>query len=368
MAPRPYTAEEKGKAKAQTSEPTRRRIRAPEFDTSSLIRDNALTIIGRVVNPKEQPIGALISALPKKWPLKGNVEGADLGLNCFQFRFDLEEDLLNVLENRPYHHNHWMVILQRWEPVISPLFSSQIPFWVRLQGLPLHFWHEKMIYRIGHDLGTLEDYKISKTSARMKITVDGLKPLVKETVIDFSTGEALTVTLEYEGLEYHCTNCNNLTHLSRSCPLAALSENNNRLPQQNQKDTSLGVNVERMAPQRRSAHAPAPETAFNTRVDRHGRPFGDRLPPLQTVADLWPTRLHRRYLIVDLLHIESRNIKLRPGVRLLEEDTLQVHRGNNGSLDTPIHPHETMNGTSYLWRLWVQQNIYSLLRSYHAHL
>ncbi|RID75759.1 hypothetical protein BRARA_B02787 [Brassica rapa] len=129
MDSRRYTAEEKGKGTTQArDEQVHKRIKAPVFDTSALIRENALTLIGRVLNAKEQPIGALISSLPRRWSLKGNVVGSDLGQSCFQFRFDLEEDLKGVLECRPYHYNHWMLVLQRWEPIISPTFPSQIPF------------------------------------------------------------------------------------------------------------------------------------------------------------------------------------------------------------------------------------------------
>lgn len=203
-----YTSEEKGKAAANTSEDhsgqPRRRIRAPEIDTSALIMDNLLTLIGRVLNPKEQPIGALISALPRGWNLKGNLTGSDLGGDCFQFRFELEEDLTSVLAGMPYQFNRWMLILQRWEPVISPHFPSQIPFWIRLQGIPLHFWHEQTIYNIGQELGTLADYKITKTSARIQVLVDGLKPLIKDSVLYFATGEELPIKMEYEALDYHC--------------------------------------------------------------------------------------------------------------------------------------------------------------------
>lgn len=118
-----------------------------------------------------------------------------------------------------------MIILQRWEPIISNTFPSQIPFWIKLQGLPLHFWHHKMIYRIGHALGTLDDYEISSTSARMRVLVDGLGPLVKETMIDFDTGEESLLTLEYEGLKNHCSVCSRLSHLAH----IARSESTNLL-------------------------------------------------------------------------------------------------------------------------------------------
>ena len=58
-----------------------------------------------------------------------------------------------VLDNRPYQVGRWMIILQRWEPIISPTFPSQILFWITLRGIPLHFWHEKVIMDIGQELG-----------------------------------------------------------------------------------------------------------------------------------------------------------------------------------------------------------------------
>ena len=57
---RRFTIEEKGKIIAvNQAEPHRLRIRAPEFNPSELIRDNALTLIGRLTNPMWEPKFAL---------------------------------------------------------------------------------------------------------------------------------------------------------------------------------------------------------------------------------------------------------------------------------------------------------------------
>lgn len=278
MAPRRFTVEEKGKHVTTEEEICQKRIRAPEIDTSTLISENFLTMIGRVVNAREQPIGALLSALPRKWTLQGRVSGSDLGLNCFQFRFELEEDFLKVLAERPYHYNHWVVILQRWEPVISPLFPLQIPFWIRLQGLPLHLWHDQMIYTIAHDLGTLDDFKISKTSARIRVLLDGLKPLTKKAVIDLASGEELPITLEYEDLQYNCSRCNMLTHLSRSCPLNNVPMRLSTASDTAPKDSALKPPVDSHPRGTEYNTAPSQDPSFSQRVDRHGRPFGERVP------------------------------------------------------------------------------------------
>lgn len=53
-----------------------------------------------------------------------------------------------------------------------------------------------MIYKMGHALGTLEDYEISSTSARMKILLDGLQPITVEAIVEYGSGEESMVTLE----------------------------------------------------------------------------------------------------------------------------------------------------------------------------
>lgn len=200
MVPR-FTEAEKGKK--HVSENNIKRIKAPSLDTSALIRDNALTLIGRLTNPREQKLWALIPALPPKWNLQGRVVGSDLRNDCFQFHFEREDDLRRVLDNRPYHFAYWIVILQRWEPVISTSFPSLIPFWTKIKGLPLHLWHDDMIVRVGQELGTLENHELTRHSARVRVHVDAVKPLIKESIVEFDSGEESIITLEYEN--WRCT-------------------------------------------------------------------------------------------------------------------------------------------------------------------
>lgn len=184
------TAAEKGKDIMTTTRgPQRKRIWASAFDNSTLLLGNALTLIGRLTNPKEQSITHIINDLPQIWTLQGRVVGLEIGNYCFHFRFQEEEDLQRVLSNRPHHSNHWTLILQRWEPVISASFPSQIPFWIQLKGLLLHYWHAKMIDDIPDALGTLEGTDISSNTVRMRLLLNGLEPLVMETIVKFFEGE-----------------------------------------------------------------------------------------------------------------------------------------------------------------------------------
>ncbi|KAG2264131.1 hypothetical protein Bca52824_071210 [Brassica carinata] len=295
-----FTKEEKGKHHLSGDmEPTIKRIKARYVDNSILIKENRLTLIGRVTNPKEQKIWALLPALPRKWHLQGKVTGSDLGNGCFQIRFEKEEELQRVLDNRPYHFAYWMIILQRWEPVISSTFPSQIPFWIRIKGLPLHYWHEDMICDIGKELGTLLNHELTKTSARIKVLIDGLKPLEKKSIIEFDSGEESLIYLEYERLENHCSLCQSLSHLKDDCPKRM--ERNKTLKLQAEEDLySLGRNFNHNSSkqdtqtkgreltnfyvsQERDLHKKDGTTkSFNERVDRHGNSFRERVATKQT--------------------------------------------------------------------------------------
>ena len=74
-----------------------------------------------------------------------------------------------------------------------------------------------MICDIGKELGTLLNHELTKTSARIKVLIDGLKPLENKSIIEFDSGEESFIYLEYERLENHCSFCQSLSHLKEDC-------------------------------------------------------------------------------------------------------------------------------------------------------
>ncbi|CAA7028601.1 unnamed protein product [Microthlaspi erraticum] len=156
---------------------------------------------------------AMLPYFSKKWELRGTVEGSDLGNGSFQFRFDYADDLRKVLENRPYQ-----VILEKWEPIISSSFPSQIPFWISLRGLPLHYWKRELLLSIGDKIGHLTSYELTSTAAKIKVEVNGLEAIIKEAIVEFDGGSEALVTLDYHRLDKHCLYCFKLTHEEFDCP------------------------------------------------------------------------------------------------------------------------------------------------------
>uniref|UniRef100_A0A1J3G604 DUF4283 domain-containing protein n=1 Tax=Noccaea caerulescens TaxID=107243 RepID=A0A1J3G604_NOCCA len=206
----------------------------------------------------------MIHVLSKHWELAGRAIGSDLRHGCFQFRFDSHEDLQNFIANRPYHFVNWMVILHKWEPVISSAFPSKIPFWIRLQGLPLHYWKESMLHDIGEAIGDMNDHELTMASAKIRVTIDGLQPLTKEMVIEFSNGEEAIVSLEYDRLKNHCSICFRLTHMAQDC---SEYQQTHPLPPRERKY--------REHTPKSTASRDQPRD-FILRQNRYGKPFGDR--------------------------------------------------------------------------------------------
>lgn len=211
-----YSRSAKEKWIADSRRPPRRPpVVIPTSDNTQLIEENKLTLIGRVTNPTVQKTRALVDFFTQHWSTVGVITGRDLGPHLFQFRFESEHDLQAILRKAPYHFKKWMIILQRWEPIISDNFPAKIPFWIKIHDLPLHFWNELTINTIGEELGFVEDRDVDH--GRVRVLINGLKPL--EMHLDISlAGEIKKVELEYEKLEKHCFTCHSLSHENGDCP------------------------------------------------------------------------------------------------------------------------------------------------------
>lgn len=222
MAHRRISSTEKGKGLALDSHQPQRtaRVKVPLPDNSELLRKHSLTLIGRVTNKSVHKVWSLIPFFIEHSKTEFKPVGVDLGNGLFQFQFERETDLVAVLDQRPYHYARWMIILQRREPTLSPSFPSLIPFWIKVQGLPVHLWTEDIIKIIGQDIGQYEKAEITTLTARMKVHIDGLLPLIKSSVVEFTNGDEVTTTLVYERLDKHCTKCMRLDHELKECLVA----------------------------------------------------------------------------------------------------------------------------------------------------
>ena len=178
------------------------------------------------MNPAGQDINALLVMLPKIWKVEDRVAGTDLGFGRFQFDFVEEEDIEAVLKMQPYHFDYWMIALARWQPKMPRDFPSEIPFWIKVLGVPLEFWDVATFQSIGEALG--ETVEVDLDYGKIKVVVDGRKELCFDTTVDFVGGEfhggdEALISLKYEKLFGYCGTCFSLSHDKEQCPLTAKS-------------------------------------------------------------------------------------------------------------------------------------------------
>ena len=123
----------------------------------------------------------------------------------------------------------------------------------------------------------------------MQVSVDGLKPLIKEAIVEFGSGEELTITLTYEGLENHCSVCNQLDHVTKHCPSQLHRRNYaTEAPSRDMSGSryphtswaSYGNQAQHNPVHSEPSRSHHSHTDFSNRVDRHDRPFGERAPTI----------------------------------------------------------------------------------------
>ena len=206
-----YSRADKGKWQAEQRHPKKLLVKIPDSDVSDLIDRNRFTLIGRVTNPSIQKTRALVDFFLQHWNVVGKITRRPLGPNLFQFSFDSEKDLQVILSKSPFHFKKWMLILQRWEPIVSDAFPARITFWINVHGIPLHYWTEPTINAIGDALGPIEDRDADR--ARLRVQVNGLEPLIMRMDLQLPSKQVIEVELEYEKLEKHCFLCKSLSHI-----------------------------------------------------------------------------------------------------------------------------------------------------------
>ena len=272
-----FSATAKGKSIAQvTYQPPRKdRVKVQDPKNEYLLQKHSLTLIGRVTNPSSQKVQNLLPFFTEKWSTESRPVGSDLGQGMFQFQFEREEDLLKVLEKRPYNYARWMVIVQRWEPTTAPDFPSLIPFWIKVQGVPVHLWTEETIQTVGKNIGVYEDAEISSLNFRMRVHINGRLPLITSSIIEYPNGDEVVAKLVYENLERHCSKCFRLDHELRDC-LQAKAEKKERLKEmERQEETHFRTDSPPRRREREDHHVSRPTTGIDRRTNlKNARHYG----------------------------------------------------------------------------------------------
>ena len=79
----------------------------------------------------------------------------DLGFDYFLIKFELREDVDNILKGGPWFIGKHFLAIRQWEPEFkasSAMFSS-VAMWIRLPELPIQFYEQNALLKIGIAIG-----------------------------------------------------------------------------------------------------------------------------------------------------------------------------------------------------------------------
>ncbi|GLJ36461.1 hypothetical protein SUGI_0732240 [Cryptomeria japonica] len=136
--------------------------------------------------------------------------------------FASEEERQKILEGGLWTMNDKPMYIQKWYRNFNPLKTEpyEKPIWIRLNNLPMEYWSEEALEKIGRSMGTLMEIDVeiatrnSYLYARMKLAaVKRIPQLIKLRSHDM---EWLQV-IEIEEEKYFCSICGRRNHDSDKC-------------------------------------------------------------------------------------------------------------------------------------------------------
>ncbi|KAK2981990.1 hypothetical protein RJ640_007582 [Escallonia rubra] len=190
----------------------------------------------------------LYQRMKSLWKLRGDFEAVDLGNDFYVVRFQTREDYAHVLLDGPWVILGHYLTVQKWKPQFRP-HTEEITStlaWVRFPELPIEYFDEEIMMRMGNTLGTaVKADKQTADSARGKfarvcIELNLSKPLIPKVWLN---GHLQNV--EYEGLYAVCFHCGKYGHKLESCPsLRKTPPDSDHAPIEEQDDGSSGMNLD----------------------------------------------------------------------------------------------------------------------------
>ncbi|XXG47182.1 hypothetical protein AAC387_Pa02g1863 [Persea americana] len=114
------------------------------------------------------------------------------------------------------------LLLQSWSPGQDETWPAVSLIWIRLKGIPYHWWSSDILLSIAGSIGKplrLDDTTTSQrilSYARVLVNLDVGKPGPSLLLVELEGDEAVEVEVLYENIP--CSECLSSGHLQAKCP------------------------------------------------------------------------------------------------------------------------------------------------------
>ena len=196
----------------------------PDLPGFTSAEENKLSLMGRLLNPERQRMSNLIIQMPRKWQKEGKVRGIALSQEKFQFIFNSEHDLQDVLDKGVQTHYEWVIVLERWKENPPEDYLQYIPLWVRISNIPETFYTVEAIGKLGDFVGKVElvafdpSKPVTQNYIRVLVKFNVANPLRTSKALTYK-GKSFVIHYNYENVQKRCFECFRLNHEKDYSPL-----------------------------------------------------------------------------------------------------------------------------------------------------
>ncbi|KAL8503875.1 hypothetical protein ACS0TY_022557 [Phlomoides rotata] len=148
--------------------------------------DTPMTMVGKLIAGKSGNPFAICEVMCKAFRPKGKLTTRHWGSGLIVFSFDMESDMVWVLQNQPWNFDGNLFVVKRLATLEQPslVHLTTITFWVRAHDLPLACRSESVIRSIASKVGKLVMFENPLASdpldfVRFKMEFDILQPLLR---------------------------------------------------------------------------------------------------------------------------------------------------------------------------------------------
>ena len=157
--------------------------------------------------------------------MQSGIQILEVGSNLFQFKFQSEFDLNQILKGGPWSFDNQLLMLTKWRKgmTASNVKLDYASLWIQIWGAPFDMVSPQVATEVGSRLGVVEDVERRRRQdspsyfIRVRVALPISKPLRRGGFIAGSNGSRTWVHFKYKRLPMFCHFCGILGHDLNHC-------------------------------------------------------------------------------------------------------------------------------------------------------
>ena len=180
----------------------------PIFDEGRLeaLESCSLSLIGKFLTCKPFNKRAAKNTLRKAWGLENSLQIIEVGPNLFQFKFQLEFDMVRIIQDGPWAFDNQLLLLRQWQKgmTVENIKLEHASLWIQISSAPFDMVSPQVAKEVGSHLGIVEEVEWKQRRddpnffMRVKVVLPIGKPLWRGSFIAGSDGIRTWVSFKYE--------------------------------------------------------------------------------------------------------------------------------------------------------------------------